>query len=164
MGANATIQAMSHSWYRDRVVVITGASTGIGRAVARQAVAAGANVTLVARSGDRLAELQSELGGPQRVLTATADVSQPDQIRQAVDGCVAQFGRIDVAIANAGVEYLGPAERLDPAEMQTMLDTNFFGLVHLVQAVLPRMRQARSGTIAYISSPMARVAFSWTAG
>jgi NADP-dependent 3-hydroxy acid dehydrogenase YdfG len=154
----------SHDWYRGRVVIITGASTGIGRAVARQAVAAGANVALVARSSERLAELQTELGGPGRALTAAADVSQRDQINQAVESCATHFGRIDVAIANAGVEYLGPAERLDPAELQTMLDTNFFGLVHLAQAVVPKMRQAGSGTLAYVSSPMARVGFSWTAG
>jgi NAD(P)-dependent dehydrogenase (short-subunit alcohol dehydrogenase family) len=156
---------MSGSWYRNRVVLITGASSGIGRATAKLAAARGARLVLISRSDGPLAELADEVGrGPERVLVAHADVSRPEGVRAAVERALGQFGRIDVAISNAGIEYPAPGETLAADELRTMMDTNFYGLVHVAQAVLPPMRRQGSGTLVYVSSPMGRLAFPQTAG
>lgn len=154
-------------WYQDKVVLITGASSGIGREAAMQAARRGARLVLVARSQDVLAEVTRELGsgsGSGQTLVAPADVTQQDQVQGAVNQALERFQRIDVAISNAGVEYLGPADTLSVDEIHTMMNTNFFGFVYLVQAVIPVMRRQASGTLAYVSSPMSRLAFPWSGG
>jgi NAD(P)-dependent dehydrogenase (short-subunit alcohol dehydrogenase family) len=156
---------MDRSWYRDKVVLITGASSGMGRAAAEQAAARGARVILVSRSEQALEELAQSLGpGPGRALVAPADVGQPSQVQAVVERALEEFGRIDVAIANAGIEYLGPTEKLPAEELAIMMSTNFYGFVHVAQAVLPVMRRQSGGTLAHVSSPLARLAFAWASG
>jgi NAD(P)-dependent dehydrogenase (short-subunit alcohol dehydrogenase family) len=155
---------MADSWYQDKVVLITGASSGIGRATAQLAANRGARVVLVGRTESALAGAVQNGAGKDRALTAVADVSEADQVKAAVDQAVDQFGRIDVAISNAGVEYLGPADSIPLEQIETMIRTNFFGLVHVTQAVIPVMRRQNAGTLVYVSSPMSRLGFAWSAG
>ena len=84
-----------------RVVLVTGASSGIGEAIARGAAAAGHRVVLAARSSDRIEALASELGGPERALAVPCDVTEWDQVRALADAAVRAFGGIDVVVANA---------------------------------------------------------------
>ncbi|MBH8556130.1 SDR family oxidoreductase [Nostocaceae cyanobacterium CENA357] len=156
---------MSLDWYSNKVVLITGASKGIGREVARQAAAAGAKVIVIARSEVSLAELASEINQSSgQALAVTADVGNKKQLMYAIDEAVKRFGRIDVAIANAGIEYLGPVEFLKDSELQAMVDTHLFGLFHLTQAVLPIMHRQEVGTIVHVSAPIAQLGFIWSSG
>lgn len=149
--------------YQNKVVLITGASSGIGRATAQLAAQRGAKVALVGRSQTGLDEAASGID-PERALLAVADVTDAEQVRAAADQTVERFGRIDMAVSNAGVEFLGPADTIALDEIEQMVRCNFFGLVHLARAVIPTMREQREGTLVYVSSPMAKLAFPWSGG
>jgi NAD(P)-dependent dehydrogenase (short-subunit alcohol dehydrogenase family) len=154
---------MMKDWYRDKVVFITGASSGIGQALVKSAYGEGAKVVAVARSKQRLDETIQSLEAGERVVALSTDVGDRTQVQNALAQTKEQFGRIDVAISCAAVEYLGPIEAITPEELQSMINTNFYGLFNIVQLVLPIMQQQEgNGTIVNVSSPMARFAFSWS--
>ena len=117
--------------------LVTGASSGIGAATARELHAAGAVVVLAARREDRLEALAAELGG--RTVVLQADLTDPEQARDVVARAVDATGRLDALVANAGVMLLGPLESADPADLDRMLALNTAGLVHTVQAALPHL-------------------------
>jgi len=154
---------MADSSYQNKVVLVTGASSGIGRATAELAAERGAKVALVARSQSGLDGTASGIE-PDRVLRAVADVTDAEQVKAAADQAVERFGRIDMAVSNAGVEFLGPADTIALEEIEQMIRCNFFGLVHLTRAVIPTMRKQGEGTLVYVSSPMAKFAFPWSGG
>ncbi|HEU5397072.1 MAG TPA: SDR family oxidoreductase [Verrucomicrobiae bacterium] len=136
-----------------KVVVITGASSGLGEAVARHLSAAGAVVVLGARRSDRLESLAAELkakGG--KVLARTTDVTRCDQVKQLVDAAVQEFGRIDVIINNAGLMPQSPLERLKIDEWDRMIDVNIKGVLYGIAAALPHMTRQKSGHIINVSS------------
>jgi NAD(P)-dependent dehydrogenase (short-subunit alcohol dehydrogenase family) len=164
---------MDHTWYRGKVVLVPGASSGIGRAVVERLAAAGANVIAVARSQAKLAELAHDQTSSAHIVALPADVGDRAQMQQVIETVLSTFGHIDIVIYSAGIEYLGPIETVTTEEIQEMLRTNFLGFFHIVQLVLPGMLQSHetlngskqkreSGTIAYVSSPMARCAFPWS--
>ncbi len=136
-----------------KVVVITGASSGLGEATARLLTAQGACVVLGARRADRIQALADELnssGG--KALAVATDVTHYDQVKHLVDAAVQTYGRIDVLINNAGLMPQAPLERLKIDEWDQMIDVNIKGVLYGIAAALPYMKQQRTGHIINISS------------
>lgn len=139
---------------QDRVVLITGASMGIGEALARAYVRSGARVVLNARSGELLEKLVASL--PQgRALAAPGDVTDRRVITEAVDTAIQRFGKIDIVVNNAGVGCVSTVADLDPAVLQKVFALNVYAPVYLTQAVLPHMKYRREGQIVNIASVLA---------
>lgn len=135
----------------DKVVLITGASRGIGEAAARDFAAAGAKVALVARSGDRIAEIAGDIG--KNAIAIPCDVSRYWEVEAAVAATVAEFGRIDVLIGNAGaIEPISHMAVADPEAWGKVIDINLKGVFHGMRAALPFMIAQGGGHILTISS------------
>jgi NAD(P)-dependent dehydrogenase (short-subunit alcohol dehydrogenase family) len=130
--------------------LITGCSTGLGRALAEAVIAAGHNAVVTARDTARVSDLAD--AAPQRVLPAALDVTKPEQVAAAVQQADERFGGIDVLVNNAGYGYRAAVEEGDDAQVRALFDTHFFGTVAVIKAVLPGMRARRSGAIVNISS------------
>ena len=145
-----------------KVVLVTGASRGIGRAVALAFAREGASLVLAARSAERLAEVTAEvraLGGA--ALPVPTDVTSPDAVTGMVDAAMAEFGRIDVLVNNAGIGKVGEVGSADFADnLRLTLRASLFGMVDVTQRVLPIFRRQRSGAIVNMSSVMGRKAFA----
>jgi NAD(P)-dependent dehydrogenase (short-subunit alcohol dehydrogenase family) len=139
----------------EQVVVVTGASTGLGRAIARGAGARGARVVLAARNREALEHGVREIeeSGSQALAVPT-DVAELEQVQRLVARAVEHFGRIDTFVANAIVTVYAEAERLEPEELRRVMDVNFFGVVYGLWAALPRLRESR-GTFLHVSSALA---------
>jgi NAD(P)-dependent dehydrogenase (short-subunit alcohol dehydrogenase family) len=135
---------------------ITGCSTGIGREIARAALEAGHSVAVTARNAAAVADFAAEFGD--RAIALPLDVTDRDQITAAVTAAEAAFGGIDVLVNNAGYGYMAAVEEGDDAEVRKLFDTNYFGVVDTLKAVLPGMRARRSGHIVNISSMTGLVA------
>lgn len=137
----------------NKIILITGASSGIGEATARALAGAGATVVLGARRTDRLEELAGELnaaGG--KAIYRSLDVTSRDSVQSFADAAVREFGRIDVIINNAGIMPLSPMASLRVDEWDLMIDVNIKGVLHGIAAVLPVMNRQGSGQIINISS------------
>ena len=130
--------------------LITGCSTGLGRALAEAVVATGHNAVVTARDAARVSDLAD--AAPQRVLPAALDVTKPEQVVATVRQAYERFGGVDVLVNNAGYGYRAALEEGDDAEVRTLFDTHFFGTVAMIKAVLPGMRARGSGAIVNISS------------
>lgn len=134
-----------------RTVMITGASRGIGAEAARVFADAGANVALVARSADSIADLAGEIG--QTAVAIPCDISRYWEVAQAVENCVTAFGGLDILINNAGViEPIARMEEADPEGWGQAIDINLKGVFHGMRAALPVMEVAGGGTILTVSS------------
>ena len=136
-----------------KVVVITGASSGLGEATARLLSAQGAHVALGARRLDRIQTLADGLkarGG--KALALATDVTQPNQVKGLVDAAVQAFGRVDVMINNAGLMPLSPFERLKIDDWDRMIDVNIKGVLYGIAAALPYMKQQKAGHFINVSS------------
>jgi NAD(P)-dependent dehydrogenase (short-subunit alcohol dehydrogenase family) len=143
---------------RDKVVLITGASAGIGLATARRFAAAGAKLALVARSTDTLNHLAKDLqhqGGD--AVALPADVSDPKQVQRVIEETVRHFGRLDVVINNAGQSAAGTIADLNPDDFRKILDLNVFGPLAAMQAVIPIMREQGGGLIINVSSMVSKM-------
>ena len=134
--------------------LITGCSSGLGRAFARAVLGRGYNVVATARSAEAVRDLAG--ADPDRVLALALDVTKEAQITETVRAAEARFGSIDVLVNNAGYGYRAAVEEGDPDDVAPLFATNFFGPVSVIQAVLPGMRARRQGTIVNISSIAAR--------
>jgi len=136
-----------------KVVVITGASSGLGEATARLLSAQGACVALGARRLDRIQRLASELSANgAKVIAAATDVTQSDEVKKLVDAAVKAFGRIDVMINNAGLMPNSPLERLKIDDWNRMIDVNIKGVLYGIAAALPHMKRQKTGHIINVSS------------
>jgi short-subunit dehydrogenase len=139
--------------FANQVAVITGASSGIGRALARRLAADGCKVGLVARRQDKLEALANEIdqaGGTAAV--ATADVGDRNQTSEAIHSLGSQLGPIDLLIANAGIGMPTLADPMNVADMEAMMRVNYLGTVHALEAVLPAMLARGRGHLAAVSS------------
>jgi NADP-dependent 3-hydroxy acid dehydrogenase YdfG len=136
-----------------KVVVITGASSGLGEATARLLSAQGAIVVLGARRLERLRELADELTatGSQALAVAT-DVTDPDQVEQLVSAAVERYSRIDVMLNNAGLMPHSPLERRKIDDWNRTIDVNLKGVLYGIAAALPHMQRQKSGHIINVSS------------
>jgi NADP-dependent 3-hydroxy acid dehydrogenase YdfG len=150
---------MSNADLADRVVAVTGASSGIGEATALACAQAGAAVSLAARRIDRIEDLAERIaadGG--RAIAIEADMGEEEQARRFVERTHAELGRLDVLVNNAGVMLLGPIENAPTEEWRRMIHVNVFGVLYCTHAALPLMREQGSGHIVNISSVAGRVA------
>jgi NAD(P)-dependent dehydrogenase (short-subunit alcohol dehydrogenase family) len=130
--------------------LITGCSTGLGRALAEAVIAAGHNAVVTARDVAKVADLT--VGMTERVLALPLDVTDPAQVTDAVSRAQEKFGGVDVLVNNAGYGYRAAAEEGDDADIRKLFETQFFGAVAMIKAVLPMMRSRRSGAIVNIST------------
>ncbi|GAA3882196.1 oxidoreductase [Saccharothrix violaceirubra] len=133
-----------------RVWFVTGTSSGLGRAIAEQALAVGDTVVATARKVESLAGLMAL--APDRVTPLPLDVTDGNAIANAVQDAIMWHGRIDVLVNNAGHGFIGAAEETPDAELRDMLEVHLHGPVALTRAVLPHMRARRSGAIVQMSS------------
>lgn len=140
-----------------RVWLITGASSGFGRAIAEAALAAGDIVVAAARRTDALADLIAS--APERVTALALDVTDTDRIRTAVTEVLDRHGRVDVLVNNAGRGAIGAAEETSDTELRDLMDLHFFGPAALSRAVLPGMRERGTGAIVQMSSMGGRFTF-----
>src|SRR5919201_1698912 len=138
----------------EQVVVVSGASYGLGRAIARAAGEKGAKVVVAARNGEALAAAAKEIEtAGSEALVVEADVAVQEQVERVVERAVERFGRIDTFVANAIVTVYAEADRLEPAELRRVMDVNFFGSVYGYWAALPELRKAK-GTFVQIASAL----------
>jgi NADP-dependent 3-hydroxy acid dehydrogenase YdfG len=133
-----------------KVALITGASSGIGEAVARLLAEEGVNVVLVARRRERIDALAAELGGS--ALALTADVADASQVSAVFDQVRDRFGRLDLLFNNAGLGVNSPFETSDPSDWKQMIDTNLYGVLRCTQAAIPLMRGRPGAMISSVSS------------
>jgi clavulanate-9-aldehyde reducatase len=141
-----------------KVALVTGASSGIGRALARALAGEGAQVAAGARRRERLAELRGDASGLSgELLTFDLDVTDEDACRAAVRQTVDEFGGLDIVVNNAGVMLLGQVEGADTEDWRRMVSTNVLGLMYMTHAALPYVLERR-GAIVQISSNAGRVA------
>ncbi len=132
------------------VWLITGCSTGFGRELARLVLARGWRAVVTARDPSKVADIASGHGASALVLPL--DVTRRDQIDHVVEATTQRFGRIDVLVNNAGYGYLAAIEEGEDEAVRAMFETNVFGLIDMTKAVLPVMREQRSGFIVNVSS------------
>ncbi|MDP9936713.1 NAD(P)-dependent dehydrogenase (short-subunit alcohol dehydrogenase family) [Paenarthrobacter nicotinovorans] len=135
--------------------LITGCSTGLGRALAQAVLAKGDNAVVTARNTESLQDLAAEF--PTTALAVALDVTNQSQVDAAVNQAEERFGVVDVLVNNAGYGYRAAVEEGDDADVRALFDTNVFGPVAMIKAVLPGMRSRRSGAIVNISSIGARI-------
>jgi len=146
--------------FEGKTVIVTGASSGIGRETVKEFARLGANQVLAARSEEKLRELAKELEAyPGRVVVVPTDVTEEQQVQRMVDRAMESFGRIDVVVNNAGAGFGGNVADSDPQEIEDLFRLNVMGPVYAVHAAVPIMRRQGGGTIVNISSPMARMPF-----
>ena len=144
-------------------MIVTGASAGIGEALARAFVTAGANVVLASRNVEALNALSNELGQEQTLVVPT-DVTQRDQVEALVNRTVERFGRLDVLVNNAGVGLMSGVADLDPDEFQQLFQVNLMGPLLGMQAAIRAMRKTGGGTIVNISSGTSRIVVPFLGG
>lgn len=133
-----------------QVWLITGCSTGFGREIALAALASGAQVAVTARKREAVADICQRY--PDQTLALALDVTDASQVAATVAAVIERFGRLDVLVNNAGYGYVGAIEEGEDEAVRALFETNFFGALALTKAVLPQMREQRSGRIINNSS------------
>ena len=142
----------------EKVVIITGASAGIGEATARRFAAAGAKVVLVARSADKLAALAEELGRlGHTAWPVPADMRDRSAVDRMVEQVLQRYGRIDILVNNAGQAAAGTVAEVRLDDFRSILELNVFGVLYAIQAVVPIMRQGGGGVILNVSSMVSKM-------
>jgi len=140
---------------RDRVAIVTGASEGIGKAIAELFAREGARVVVAARSEEKLRELAARLGA-ERALAVPTDVADGAQVERLVQRTVERFGGLDIVVNNAGFGLYAPCHEMNWEHFRQMWEVNFFGAVRLALAALPHLRQRR-GAVVNISSVAGKI-------
>ena len=144
---------MSKRQIRGCRAIVTGASSGIGRAVSRELARQGAFLVLFARREDRLQQLREEIQqGGGRAEVVAGDVTDPEARKRAVDTARACFGGLDVLVNNAGIGALGLFEDSDPQRLRTVMEVNFFALAEMTRLALPLLMQGRDPILVNVSS------------
>lgn len=138
---------------KDKVVLITGGSRGLGYLLAREFAAAGCRLSICARDEAELERARQDLAGRgAKVLVTRCDVTQPDQVEHWVDEALRHYGRIDILVNNAGTIQVGPVETMTRVEFEQALAVIFWGTFHPIWAVLPQLRRQKQGQIVNITS------------
>ncbi|OYR47816.1 oxidoreductase [Halorubrum sp. Hd13] len=148
-----------------KVALITGASSGIGRSTAETLAREGVRVALAARRKDKLQQLKERVesdGGT--ALVVETDITDEDDVREAIEQIENRFGRLDILVNSAGMMILDQVEEADITEFQRMIDVNLNGLMRVTQAVLPLMQRQGSGHVVNISSLAGRKSFPGASG
>ena len=156
LAARALLRRANRYELRDKVVLITGGSRGLGLVMARHFMDHGAKVAICARDEVEVLrarnQLWSKCNDPRRVLAVQCDVTVPVQVQGMVEGIVRHFGRLDVLVNNAGVIQVGPIETMTLADYEEAMRANFFSMVHCTTAALPEMKRTGHGRIVNITS------------
>jgi short-subunit dehydrogenase len=148
-----------------KVTVITGASMGIGEAIASLFLREGACLVLCSRDLSRTQAAAQRIGGTQEnTLCVACDVSRRDQVDSLAQAAVQKFGRIDIWINNAGFGLNDTVEKMNMGQFRQMFDTNFFGMIECMQAAIPIMRRQGGGDIVNISSVSGHIATPYAGG
>jgi len=134
----------------DRVWFITGASTGFGREMAQVALERGAKVVATARKPEALADLAAEF--PDAARAVRLDVTNPAEVRAALQEAVDAFGRIDVLVNNAGYGTIGALEEFSDEQVRRQFETNFFGALDVIRAAMPQLRAQGGGHVVNVTS------------
>jgi short-subunit dehydrogenase len=142
--------------FKNKVSVVTGASEGIGLAVARLLGAAGAKVVLAARSADKLEQAAAEIPGSSAVRT---DLRSPADIKKLLEEAIRLHGRVDILVNNAGQGIYGPFEKVPLEKFREVMELNVFALMDLMQQVIPVMRAQGGGRIINVSSMVSKNSF-----
>lgn len=138
---------------KDKVIVITGASSGLGLAAARRLAQQGACLVLGARRIERLQQLADELNGEgHRAIAVEADVTRLDDVKRLVDSAVQTFGRVEVMVNNAGLMPISALERLKVEDWERTIDVNIKGVLYGIAAALPHMQRQISGHFVNVAS------------
>lgn len=137
---------------KDRVVVITGASMGIGEALTVAFAKRGAKVVMSSRSLERIEGARQRVGSLEQTASFACDVQKATELQALLAFTLERFGRVDVWINNAGFGVIDSVAKMDMAAVRSMFETNLFGVIQAMQSVIPTMREQGSGTIVNISS------------
>jgi NAD(P)-dependent dehydrogenase (short-subunit alcohol dehydrogenase family) len=158
----------NNDWYeRGHVAIVTGASKGLGRAVARLLAARGLSLVITARGGEALREAAEELSARTRVVAEPGDVSDAAHVHRLVQLAEENFGRIDLVVNNASTIGRSPMptlENLSPQTFERLFTTNVYAPLHLIQHALPILRRGAGGTIVNVSSDAGVVAYEGWGG
>ena len=146
----------------DKVVVVTGASMGIGEAIARLFVETGARVVLLSRDASRAEAARSRIAKAERTLALSCDVRHREEIDRVISLTLHHFGRIDIWVNNAGHGLIDSVAQTDMAACRDLFETNLFGAVAAMQAVLPLMKEQNGGTIINISSVAGHIPLAYS--
>lgn len=139
--------------FSDKVVLITGASSGIGNATARKFAEQGAKLVLVARRGEVLDALKTSLPNPeQNILTITADLTKPEDVERIISHTQSSFGHIDILVSNAGIVDTEPLENIDYTRIQQIIDVNLIAPINLIRLALPLLHKPEKAHIVNVSS------------
>src|SRR5579864_7026444 len=147
----------------EKVVVVTGASMGIGEAIAKEFLDNGARIVLLSRDADRAEAARDRLGQKDRTLALSCDVRHREEIDRVIGVTIRQFGRIDVWVNNAGHGLIDSVAQMDLSACRDLFETNLFGTIAGMQAVIPIMKQQQSGTIINISSVAGHIPIAYSA-
>ena len=151
--ARAAVKRRYEYDFRNKVVLITGGSRGLGLVLGRQLAELGAKLVICARDGGELQAARQDLERHgARVLATECDLRDPDDVQRMVEGAIAHFGAIDVLINNAGTIMVGPVESMTLEDYREQMDSNYWSAVHTCYHVVPHMQQRRQGRIVNISS------------
>ena len=142
----------------NKVALITGASQGIGQAIAKKLSSLGYQLTLFSRSEEKLEKVASEIST--EVLIQAGDVSKPEDAEHAIETTISRFGKIDALINNAGMSgYAGPLENAPLENINQVIDINLKGAMYMMKYALPKMYQNKSGTILNVNSVVGKVVY-----
>ena len=139
--------------FKNKVVVITGASSGIGEAAAQQFAKKGANIVLVARRRDKLEEVEKKLSKYSiKILVQVCDVSDKEQVKQMSETVIDTFSKIDILVNNAGFVIYGKVEELSIEDIESQMQTNYFGMINCTKYFLPHFLKQNFGHMVNVAS------------
>ena len=138
---------------KEKVAIVTGASSDIGKGVAKRLVEEGAKVILVARNLDKLESTRKEIGNEEATVSITCDITDESQVLQSVNQIIDTYGKIDILVNNAGaINDPVHFHEMNISEIKKLIDVNMLGVFHMTKAVLAKMYEVRSGAIVNIGS------------